>query len=84
VIVSDIPDWQEIGDEACLRVPPEHGEVDGIARHLLHLARDPSERARLGRMARAWFAREATLDAMVADHLSGGRPPSAPAREGFI
>lgn len=75
VIVSDIPDWRAAGDEACLRVAPDDAEVAGIARHLLRLAGDPAERARLGRIARAWFTREATLEVMVADHLSGGRAP---------
>jgi glycosyltransferase involved in cell wall biosynthesis len=81
VIISDIPDWRAAGDGACLPVAPDDDEVDNIARHLLRLAGDPVERARLGRIARAWFTREATLEAMVADHLSGGRPPVATALE---
>jgi len=77
VIISDIPDWRAAGDEACLRVAMGGTEVDDIARHLLRLAADPVARARLGRIARSWFAREGTLDIMVADHLSGGRAPAA-------
>jgi glycosyltransferase involved in cell wall biosynthesis len=79
VIISDIPDWCAVGDDACLRVAPDDDEVEGIARHLLRLASDPAERKRLGRIARAWFAREATVEAMVADHLSGGRAPAVAA-----
>jgi glycosyltransferase involved in cell wall biosynthesis len=80
VIVSDIPDWREVGSEACLRVAPDDAEVDGIVQHLLRLADDAPERARLGRIARNWFFGEATLDAMVSDHLMGGRAPSMTAK----
>ncbi len=76
VIISDIPDWRMLGKEACLPVAVDDTEVDGIARHLLRIAGDPAERARLGRIAREWFAREATLEVMVGDYLCGGRKPS--------
>lgn len=78
VIIPDISDWRGAGDAASLTVPTPDGEVEGIAAHLLRLAADPAERARLGRIARAWYHREATLEAMAADHISGGRPPAAP------
>jgi glycosyltransferase involved in cell wall biosynthesis len=84
VIVSDIPDWRDAGGEACLRVAPDDAEVETIAGHLLRLAEDPGERARLGRVARAWFLKEATLDVMVADHLTGGRPPTVVQKEGHL
>ncbi len=84
VIISDIPDWQEIGGEACLRVLPNDDEIEGIARHLLRLASDTTERARLGHIARGWFEREATLDVMVADHLAGGLLPSVMSEEGSV
>jgi len=82
VIVSDIPDWRGVGDEACLRVAPDCAEVAGIAGHLLRLAGDPMERVRLGRIARSWFAREATLEVMVTDYLAGGRAPLVANLEG--
>jgi glycosyltransferase involved in cell wall biosynthesis len=77
VIVSDIPDFRGAGDEATLPVPVGEGEAEGIAKTLLRLARDPQERARLGYVARAWYHREATLQAMADDHIAGGRPPRA-------
>jgi glycosyltransferase involved in cell wall biosynthesis len=76
VIVSDIPDWRGAGDAASLPVPTPDGEADGIAAHLLRLAANPAERARLGQVAREWYHREATLNAMTADHATGGRPPA--------
>jgi glycosyltransferase involved in cell wall biosynthesis len=77
VIVSDIPDWHGAGGDACLRVPVENGEIDAIARHLQRLAADSTERGRLGCAARKWYRENATLTAMVADHLAGGRLPSS-------
>jgi glycosyltransferase involved in cell wall biosynthesis len=76
VIVSDIPDWRGAGDAASLPVPTPDGEADGIAAYLLQLAANPAERARLGQVARQWYHREATLEAMTADHATGGRPPA--------
>lgn len=82
MIVSDIPDWRGVGGAASLPVPaPDDenpaAEAKGIAAHLLRLAADPAERGRLGRIARDWYHREATLRAMAADHAGGARP-SAP------
>jgi glycosyltransferase involved in cell wall biosynthesis len=76
VIVSDIPDWRGAGNAASLHVPTPGGEAEGIAAHLLRLAADPAERVRLGQVAREWYHREATLQAMAADHATGGRPPA--------
>ncbi len=76
VIISDIPDWRTVESEACLPVSLDDDEVENIARHLLHLANDPDERRRLGRLAREWFAREATVQLMAADYISGGRAPA--------
>ena len=34
-VVSDIPDWRDVGGEACVRVAPDDREVARIASHLL-------------------------------------------------
>ena len=70
VLVSDVADWRDLPAEPFLRVPAGDEEVPVLAAHLLRLATDPAERQRLSRLARGWFGRAATVEAMAAGYSS--------------
>lgn len=55
----------------------EPGEAAGLATALLRLARDPSERERMGRAAREWVAETFTVDRMIAGTFDSYRRAGA-------
>jgi glycosyltransferase involved in cell wall biosynthesis len=83
-IISDLEHLDEIPDDAVLRadVADEEGEV---TRGILRLGERPETRARLGRAAAAFVAREHSAERCLADYeaaitLARAQPDSAPRR----
>jgi len=81
-LVTDAGSFAEVPDDACLKVPLGPDEEDTIVRQLLRLARDPDRGAAIGARARAFIAREHTLDRAAAgyravlDRTLSGRAPA--------
>lgn len=67
-IVSDAGSLAEAPDDACLKVPIGPGEEDGLVRALLRLAGEPGWAAAIGERARAFVAREHTLERSAAGY----------------
>ena len=69
VIISDIPDWKELPEGFCMRLPPDNREVSMLAEYLQGLADHPERRRQLSESARAYFEREGTLWHMAEEYL---------------
>ena len=69
-LVTDAGSFAEVPDDACLKVPPGPDEEDTVAAHLLRLATEPTWAASIGARARAFIAREHTLERAAEGYLA--------------
>jgi FkbM family methyltransferase len=66
LVMTDLPEWGDIPDEVCLRVPPTGDETSVLVNHLRRLAAEPALRRRMARSAQLYFRAEATSATMAA------------------
>ena len=70
VITSDVPGWDFLPEDACVRIPVDGAEARaGLAATLCRLEADPALRRRMGDASRRYFEQEATVDVMVRRYL---------------
>lgn len=67
-LVTDAGSFAELPDDACVKIPLGAGEESALVRALLRLAHEPAWAATLGRQARAFIAREHTLERAAAGY----------------
>ena len=69
-LVTDAGSFAEVPDDACLKVPLGPHEEDTVAAHLLRLASEPARAKAIGAQARAFIAREHTLERAAEGYLA--------------
>ncbi|HKH45152.1 MAG TPA: glycosyltransferase [Thermoanaerobaculia bacterium] len=69
VVVSDVPSWDHFPESFCVRVAPDAGETEHLARHLFALAGDPVRRQGMGEAARRFWEERATPARMAEGYL---------------
>lgn len=67
-LVSAVDSFDEVPDDACLKTVPGPAEEGAIVRALLRLARDPAWAAAIGARARAFTARQHSLERAAAGY----------------
>ena len=88
VVITDLPAWESIPEDCCLRVAPGDREVTDLTDCLHLLATDEPRRRRMSDAAREFFAKEGTIERMADGYLDviaaaypGGRAGSRRAPE---
>jgi glycosyltransferase involved in cell wall biosynthesis len=64
VIISDIPEWDLLPTDACMRLKHGENEVELLQAHLEHLIEDPALRAVIGTNAQRYADENTTLQSM--------------------
>ncbi|MDQ6928748.1 MAG: glycosyltransferase, partial [Actinomycetota bacterium] len=69
VVMSDVPYWQSLPADVCLRVTTGDGEVPELVAVLRSLRADTESRGRLSARARSYFEENGTVARMAAGYL---------------
>lgn len=73
VLISDIPEWRELPDACCIKIPPDENEVGLIADRLQKLATSHDVYAASSAAARAYFRERGTTRRMAEQYIGAVR-----------